>query len=81
LGSLANIFDPKLMIIGGSFAQLGSAIFEPAEREIHKRLFGDEFRAVQLEPCAFGANASAIGAAGYIWHQLLQNAEELPVLF
>jgi predicted NBD/HSP70 family sugar kinase len=80
LGSLANVFDPKLMVIGGAFAQLGSHILEPAEREIHKRLFGDEFRTVQLEPCEFGSNACAIGAAGYIWHQLLQNAEELPTL-
>jgi predicted NBD/HSP70 family sugar kinase len=81
LGSLANVFDPKLIVIGGAFAKLGAHIFEPAEREIHKRLFGDEFRTVQLEPCEFGSNACAIGAAGYIWHQLLQNAEELPTLF
>jgi predicted NBD/HSP70 family sugar kinase len=80
LGSLANVFDPKLMVIGGAFAKLGNHLLEPAEREIHKRLFGDEFRTVQLEPCEFGSNASAIGAAGYIWHQLLQNAEELPNL-
>ncbi len=80
LGSLANIFDPKLIIVGGTFAQLGAAILEPAEKEIHKRLFGDEFRSIALEPCAFGANACAIGAAGYVWNQLLQNAEELPRL-
>jgi predicted NBD/HSP70 family sugar kinase len=80
LGSLANVFDPKLMVIGGAFAKLGAHILEPAEREIHKRLFGDEFRTVQLEPCEFGSNAGAVGAAGYIWHQLLQNAEELPTL-
>ncbi len=80
LGSLANIFDPKLIIIGGKFAQLGDAILEPAEKEIHKRLFGDEFRSIALEPCAFGENACALGAAGYVWNQLLQNAEELPTL-
>jgi glucokinase len=80
LGSLANVFDPKLMVIGGAFAKLGAHILEPAEREIHKRLFGDEFRQVQLESCEFGSNACAVGAAGYIWHRLLQNAEELPVL-
>jgi predicted NBD/HSP70 family sugar kinase len=80
LGSLANIFDPKLIIIGGKFAQLGNTILEPAEKEIHKRLFGDEFRTVRLEPCAFGTNACAIGAAGYVWNDILQNAEELPEL-
>jgi predicted NBD/HSP70 family sugar kinase len=78
LGSLANVFDPKLMVIGGAFAELGNHLLEPAEREIHKRLFGDEFRTVQLERCEFGNNASAIGAAGYIWNRLLQNADKLP---
>ncbi len=80
LGSLANVFDPKLMIIGGSFAQLGNNILEPAEKEIHKRLFGDEFRSIALETCVFGTNASAIGAAGFVWHDILQNTEELPAL-
>ena len=80
LASLANIFDPKLIIIGGAFAQFGSSMLSLAEKEIHKRLFGDEFRSVQLEPCVYGSNASAIGAAGFVWHQLLQNAEELPAL-
>ncbi len=80
LGSLANIFDPKLIIIGGKFSQLGNTILEPAEKEIHKRLFGDEFRTVRLEPCAFGTNACAIGAAGYVWDDILRNAEELPKL-
>jgi predicted NBD/HSP70 family sugar kinase len=80
LGSLANVFDPKLIIIGGTFAQLSNAILEPAEKEIHKRLFGDEFRTIRLEPCAFSTNACAIGAAGYIWNDILQNTEELPEL-
>ena len=80
LGSLANVFDPRLMIIGGQFARLSKYILEPADKEIHKRLFGDEFRTIRLEPCAFGSNAAAIGAAGYVWNEFLQNAEELPEL-
>ena len=80
LGSLANVFDPKLIIVGGTFAQLSHAVLEPAEKEIHKRLFGDEFRTIRLEPCAFGTNACAVGAAGYVWNDILQNAEELPEL-
>lgn len=80
LGSLANVFDPRLIIIGGQFSRLSKYILEPADKEIHKRLFGDEFRSIRLEPCAFGSNAAAIGAAGYVWNEFLQNAEELPQL-
>ncbi|MFN3266704.1 MAG: hypothetical protein ACK41E_07675 [Deinococcales bacterium] len=59
---------------------MGHCILESAERGIHRRLFGDAFRIVRLERCEFGNHASAIGAAGYVWHQLLRNAAELPVL-
>jgi predicted NBD/HSP70 family sugar kinase len=81
LSNLGNIFDPKLMIVGGPIADLGAYILEPALKEMHRRLFGDEFRDVRLEACAFGADACAIGAAGYAFHELLQRqSADLPTL-
>jgi predicted NBD/HSP70 family sugar kinase len=81
LSNLANIFDPKVLIVGGPLADLERHVLEPALEEMHRRLFGDEFRNVHLEPCAFGENACAIGAAGYAFHALLQNnTADLPSL-
>lgn len=81
LGSLANIFDPKLLIVGGSIADLGDAILEPALLEMKQRMFGAEFRSVTVQRCAFSSNACAIGAAGYAFHDLLQNkSADLPRL-
>ena len=81
LGSLANIFDPKLLIVGGPIAELGDAIFKPALLEMKQRMFGAEFRSVTVERCAFSSNACAIGAAGYAFHDLLQNkTDDLPRL-
>ena len=81
LGSLANIFDPKLLIVGGPIAELGDAILEPALLEMNNRMFGNEFRSVTVERCAFSTNACAIGAAGYAFHDLLQNkTADLPRL-
>lgn len=81
LGSLANIFDPKLLIVGGPIAELGDAILEPALLEMNRRMFGNEFRSVTVERCAFSNNACAIGAAGYAFHDLLQNkTDDLPQL-
>ncbi len=81
LGNLTNIFDPKLLIVGGPIADLGAAILGPALNEMHKRMFGTEFRNVSLEPCAFGEDACAVGAAGYAFHELLQSkTSDLPTL-
>lgn len=81
LGNLANIFDPQLLIVGGPIADLGDAILEPALAEMKQRMFGAEFRSVTVKRCAFSTNACAIGAAGYAFHDLLQNkSDDLPRL-
>ncbi|NJK46794.1 MAG: ROK family protein [Pleurocapsa sp. SU_196_0] len=81
LSNLGNIFDPKLMIVGGPIADFGASILEPALKEMHRRLFGDEFREVRLEACAFGVDACAVGAAGFALHELLhRQSEDLPTL-
>jgi predicted NBD/HSP70 family sugar kinase len=81
LSNLGNIFDPRLMIVGGPIADLGSSILEPALKEMHRRLFGDEFREVRLEACAFGVDACAVGAAGFALHELLhRQSADLPAL-
>ena len=81
LGNLANIFDPQLLIVGGPIADLGDEILEPALLEMKQRMFGAEFRSVTVKRCAFSTNACAIGAAGYAFHDLLQNkSDDLPRL-
>lgn len=81
LSNLANAFDPKLLILGGPLAELGDWILVPALKEMHKRMFGDEFRQVSLEVCVYASNAGAIGAAGYAFHALMQNkTDDLPKL-
>jgi predicted NBD/HSP70 family sugar kinase len=81
LGDLANIFDPKVLIVGGPVADIGDPILDPAQAEMQRRMFGAEYRSVALERCAFSSDACAIGAAGYAFHDLLQNSsEDLPRL-
>jgi predicted NBD/HSP70 family sugar kinase len=81
LGTLANVFDPKVLIVGGPITDLSRLILEPAQAEMQRRMFGAEFRSVQLERCAFSTDACAIGAAGYAFHALLQNkTDDLPRL-
>lgn len=66
---------------GGPIAELGDVILEPALLEMNSRMFGAEFRSVTVERCAFSSNACAIAAAGYAFHDLLQNkTDDLPRL-
>ncbi len=72
LGNLANIFDPKLMILGGRVAELGDALIQPATQELERRLFGIDYRSVTVERCSFGLDSVTIGAAGFAFHNLLE---------
>ncbi len=71
LGNLANIFDPKLMILGGRVAELGDALIQPATQELERRLFGKDYRNVTVERCSFGLDSVTVGAAGFAFHNLL----------
>jgi len=65
LVSLANSFDPDLIVIGGGLAALGDALIGPARRTLQERaLPGPATCPVVL--AALGANASLIGAASLI---------------
>ncbi len=76
LGNLANIFDPKLIILGGRVAEIGEALIQPATQELERRLFGKEYRTLTVERCVFGLDSVTIGAAGFAFHQLLANTLE-----
>ena len=76
LGNLANIFDPKLIILGGRVAEIGESLIQPATQELERRLFGKEYRTLTVERCAFGLDSVTIGAAGFAFHQLLANTLE-----
>jgi predicted NBD/HSP70 family sugar kinase len=76
LGNLANIFDPKLIILGGRVAEIGDAILKPATQELERRLFGKDYRNITLERCSFGLDSVTIGAAGFAFYNLLQSNNE-----
>jgi glucokinase len=62
LVSLANLFDPDRIIIGGGLAALGDALLEPARRVLGGRAL-PPVRACPVVPAALGADAAVIGAA------------------
>jgi glucokinase len=59
--SLVNVFDPEVIVLGGSIAQHRPRIFEVARQELEKRAFPMLLDRVRIEPAAFGGDVSLIG--------------------
>jgi glucokinase len=63
LAGLANIFNPRLFVIGGGLAEAtGEAVLEPAREVLAKRALRPNCDA-RVVPAAFGNDAGLIGAA------------------
>jgi glucokinase len=62
LSSLANAFDPELIVIGGGAAAAGELLLGPARDELARRALGDDGR-VRVVPAHFGPEAGMLGAA------------------
>jgi glucokinase len=63
IGSLVNVIDPEVVIIGGGIAQANDALFAPLSSELAKVEWRPGGHAVQIRPAQLGEWAGAIGAA------------------
>jgi glucokinase len=63
LASLANIFDPERIIIGGGVAKAGDLLLEPARAMLRERAMKVPAERVLVVPAALGNQASVAGAA------------------
>jgi glucokinase len=59
--SLVNVFDPEIIVLGGSIAEHRPRVFEVARRELERRAFPILLDRVRIEPAAFGGDVSLIG--------------------
>ena len=62
LASLANIFDPDVIVIGGGVAAAGDLLLEPARRELRARAL-PPMNATRVVTAELGPAAGMIGAA------------------
>lgn len=59
--SLLNIFDPEVIVIGGSIAEHRPRLFEVARAEARRRVLPVLLDRIRLEPAALGGDVSLIG--------------------
>jgi glucokinase len=63
LAGLLHAFDPELVILSGSIADAGPALFEPLQREVDWRVKGLLKRSVPLVPSGVQDTTGVVGAA------------------
>jgi glucokinase len=62
IGSLVNVFDPELAVIGGGFAAAGDFLLRPAAEVMRREALSGERRRVRIVRAELGTAAGLIGA-------------------
>jgi len=63
IGSLVNIFDPEVVVIGGGFAAAGDLVLDPAREIVRREALEPARSLVRIVPAELGAEAGVVGAA------------------
>ena len=67
--SLANIFDPDVIVIGGGVSEVGDLILEPAREEMARRAL-PPMNKIPVKKAEMGGDAGMIGAAAMALDEL-----------
>jgi glucokinase len=70
IGSLVNIFDPDLVVIGGGFGAAGDFLLEPAREVMRREALAPDGGRVQIVRAELGTAAGLIGA-GLVAHDVV----------
>jgi glucokinase len=74
IGSLVNIFDPEVVVIGGGFSQARDLFLEPALETMRQEALPPGRDAVQVVPALLGPDAGLVGAA-FVGFEALAKAD------
>jgi len=64
IGSLANLFDPELVVVGGGFGEAaGDLVLAPAQEAARREALAPADATLRVVPAELGADAGLVGAA------------------
>jgi glucokinase len=63
IGTLVNVFDPELVVVGGGFSAAGDLILEPAREVVRREALEPARERVRVVRAALGTAAGVVGAA------------------
>ncbi len=61
--NVVNIFNPEMIVIGGSVAKMGDLLLNPVRQRVKERAFKLSAQAVEIVPAKLGDDVGVIGAA------------------
>jgi predicted NBD/HSP70 family sugar kinase len=71
LASLVNVFDPRLIVLGGLFGRIYPFVIGPLTRELDRRTLPASRALVRVVPATLGVDAPLLGAAELAFEPLL----------
>ena len=73
--SLANIFNPQMIVVGGGVVAAGELLLEPARAVVRERTLPYFGRSLRIVAARFGIEAGMVGAAALAYEGLAQLEE------
>lgn len=74
LAGIVNVFDPELVVLGGSLARMHPFVAAPLDTELDRRVFHLVRPQVAVVPSALGLDAPLLGAAEWAWETVVADA-------
>ena len=62
IGSLVNIFNPEVVVVGGGFAAAGDFLLDPARERVRRETLEPARDLVRIVPAVLGPEAGLVGA-------------------
>lgn len=73
LVGLINLFNPKLVIIGGGVAQAGDVLLEPIRRSVQSHGLRTAVENCQIVQAQLGREATALGAVTLVLEKMFRS--------
>jgi N-acetylglucosamine repressor len=77
VANLVNIFNPEMVVIGGSLSILGKYILPAVEEVIEERTLEVMRKEIKILVSAFGSDASVMGAVALVVREILSRPEDV----
>ena len=74
--NVVNIFNPEMIVIGGSVAKMGELLLNPVRQLVSKKAFELSAQAVPIVPAGLGDDVGLLGAAVFALEQRLRRRNE-----
>ena len=73
IANLINIFNPEMIVIGGTLSLAGKYLLPAIQETVEKTAMPEIFQQAQILLSAFGPDASVMGAAALVVKAILSN--------